>query len=595
MKIKTKLFLVNVILVITLFASITYLLTARSSEIILKNVKETASVSLSQISQNLDQRLNSYEQIANTLYLNVRLQDTLLTEYPGPREAYQAYFDFLHPYVSIVRTTQDIRNLIFYTPNPSFVFSNVLLLDERRRQENEWFDALQVSSSGSMWVNSGLIGIQRDEEVFSLKQRLNYTDTDTELSVSIEMNKQVLYNLVNQESKGKQILITLPSGEVLLDTHGAPDSAFLHDYDFAEDLLAHSSSSQFQYESEQGTYIIFQRTLQSRNVVRGMKVIMLVSLEELQPEIERTRNLAILLLGIGSVVSTVVIYMFAGGMMRRLTELSGRMREVQQDHNFSTQIAVKGRDEISMLGNIFNRMVRHLDELIHEVYTGEIDRKELELRIKEAELYALQTQINPHFLYNVLNSIRGNLLERGDVRNAEIVSLLAKSFRILLKSRGEVVSLREEAELVSVYLRIQEYRYGGRLAFEIEVPSELAEVKIATMSLQPVVENAVVHVMEGTEAVTHISISAEAVGDYVHVHIRDDGAGIPRERLEEVRGWLTDVKFEPRDAHYGLWNVHQRLLKLFGPGCGITIQSGPEGTVVTLTVPRYEKEGSEHV
>src|SRR5690606_17755276 len=136
--------------------------------------------------------------------------------------------------------------------------------------------------------------------------------------------------------------------------------------------------------------------------------------------------------------------------MRRLIELARRMREVQQDHNFSVHIDVRGRDEISQLGNIFNRMMRHLDELIHEVYRGEIDRKELELRITEAELYALQAQINPHFLYNVLNSIRGNLLERGDMRNAEIIQLLAKSFRILLRSRNAIVALSEEAELVSV-------------------------------------------------------------------------------------------------------------------------------------------------
>jgi two-component system sensor histidine kinase YesM len=590
MKIKTKLFLVNVILVITLFTSITYLLVARSSDTILKNVKQNASVTLSQISQNLDQKLNSYEQIANTMYLNLKLQDALLTEYSGPREAYQVYFDVIHPFVSIVRTTQDIRNLYFYTPNPSFVFSNVLYLSDYRKERAEWLAALKQTPSGNLWVNSGLDRVLVDDDVFSLKQRLNYTDTATNLAVSIEVNKQVLYNLVNQESMGKQIIITLPSGEVLLDTHGAPDSAFLHKYPFYDELTVQSDTSEFQVEIDGETFIVFHRTLNTRNLVRGMRVIMLVSLQDLLPEIERTRNLSFLLLAVSCVVSALMIYIFASGMMRRLTELSWRMREVQQDHNFSTQIAVKGRDEISQLGNIFNRMVRHLDELIHEVYKGEIDRRELELRIKEAELYALQTQINPHFLYNVLNSIRGNLLERGDIRNAEIVSLLAKSFRILLKSRGEVVSLSEESELVSVYLRIQEYRFGGRLAFHIDVPDRLKDVKVPTMSLQPIVENAVTHVMERTEEVTRVSIHAREVGESIIVTVGDNGTGMTKERLAEIRGWLTDVRFEPREAHFGLWNVHQRLIKLFGPESGLKVESGPGGTEVTLIIPRSYEE-----
>src|SRR5690554_1198519 len=113
MKIKTKLFLVNVTLVITLFTSITYLLVERSSDTILRHVKQNASVTLSQISQNLDQKLATYERIANTLYLNIRLQNALLKEYPDRREAYRAYFEVLQPYVSNLRTTQDVRNVVF--------------------------------------------------------------------------------------------------------------------------------------------------------------------------------------------------------------------------------------------------------------------------------------------------------------------------------------------------------------------------------------------------------------------------------------------------------------------------------------------------
>ncbi len=592
MKIKMKLFLVNVTLVTILFASITYLLVDRSSNTILGHVKHNAFVTLSQISQNLDQKLTAYERLADTLYLNVKLQQALLTEYPDHREAYRAYFDTLQPYVSTLRTTQDIRNLVFYTPNSTFTFANVYLLNERQRSDNPWLGELMKTASGSMWSRTGKVQVFQSEPVFSLKQRLNYVDAHTELSVSIEVNKQVLYSLISQESRDKRIIITLPGGEVLLDSQEAQSSALLHDYPFYEQLVSNGVSGEFQYESADDTFIVFHQTLQSRSAVKDMRVIMLVSVKDLFPEIEQTRNLAFLLLGISCIVAALFIYLFASGMMRRLIELARRMREVQQDHNFSVHIDVRGRDEISQLGNIFNRMMRHLDELIHEVYRGEIDRKELELRITEAELYALQAQVNPHFLYNVLNSIRGNLLERGDMRNAEIIQLLAKSFRILLRSRNAIVALSEEAELVSVYLRIQEYRYVGRLVSSIDIPDMLSAVQVPAMSLQPIVENSIKHVLEHTNELTSIRISAEESedGHVTFIRIADNGQGIAPERLEQLHSWLADSKFEPRDSHFGLWNVHQRLVKLFGARSGLVVESGTEGTCVTIVIPNHQEE-----
>jgi two-component system sensor histidine kinase YesM len=591
MKIKMKLFLVNVTLVITLFSSITYFLVDRSSDTILGHVRQNAFVTLSQITENLDQKLASYERIANTIYLNIKLQNALLREYADYRDAYEAYFDVLHPYVSTLRTTQDVRSLVFYTPNPTFTFANVHLLDDRQRMENEWIEPLMQTPAGSMWTRSGKVLFQQTEPVFSLKQRLNYVDTNTELAVSVEVNKKVLYNLISQESKDKRIIITLPGGEVLLDSQEAHDSAFLHDYAFYDQLSASRTSGEFEYEAADDTFIVFHQMLETRNVVKGMQVIMLVSVNDFFIEIERTRNLAILLLGISCIVAAILIYLFSSGMMSRLIELARRMKEVQLDHNFHVQIDVRGRDEISQLGNIFNRMMRHLDELIHEVYRGEIDRKELELRIKEAELYALQAQINPHFLYNVLNSIRGNLLERGDVRNAEIVQLLAKSFRILLRSRNAIVTLREEIEVVSVYLRIQEYRYDERLAVEIDVPEELLQEEVPAMSLQPIVENTIKHVLEHSTALTTIRICTEVSHEYVQIIIEDNGPGIPAERLEEIHQWLSNMRFEPRETHFGLWNVHQRLVKLFSGDSGLKVVSSSKGTRIILVIPRGHGEG----
>jgi two-component system sensor histidine kinase YesM len=588
MKIKTKLFLVNAALVVLLLSSITYLLVSRNNDIVLKHVKANAAATLSQITQNLDLRLASYEKITNSLYLNTRIQSALLRSHSDYKVAYQAYFEDLKPYVSVVQTMNDVNKIVFYTENPTFQFSNVILLNPELR-ESAWFKQLMRSPSSSLWTTSGRTG-QFESEVFSLKQRMNYVDPDSELLVSVQVKKQIVYGMVSQVSEGNRIIISLAGGDVLLDTQSADESGHIKDYPFYSMLSGQGGSGDFQFELDNESYILFHRTIESRSVVRGMKVIMLVSVEELLSDIRSIRDLAVVLLGISCAVSALLIYLITVGMMRRLTELSIRMGQVQRD-NFRAQIRVRGRDEISQLGNIFNHMVRHLDQLIHKVYMGEINRNELQLRIKEAELYALQNQINPHFLNNVLNSIRGNLLERGDVHNAEVISLLAKSFRSMLKSKGPVISLKEECEIVSVYLRIQQYRFTDRLSFTIRVPEELETIQIPSMSLQPVVENVIVHVMEQWEEHTQIDISAERKADSVLVTVKDNGSGIPDDRLKQINESLSAAKFEQREAHFGLWNVHQRLQKTFGMDSGIHVENTSAGTCVTLKVFVGKGEG----
>ncbi|WP_308639861.1 cache domain-containing sensor histidine kinase [Paenibacillus silvisoli] len=594
MKIKTKLFLVTMLTVVLLLSALTYLMVKRSSMLITEHVKESAAVSLSQIAQNLDQQLASYEEIAYSLYLNTTIQEKMLHRYADYNEAYEQYFQYLKPYVSIVQATKDIYRMVFYSTNKTFLFSNILELNAAVREPGGWHERLLQSPTGNYWTN------EEDErwtglELFSLKQKLNYKDPGSELLVSIEMNKAILYNLVNEESKGKRIIIALANGEVLLDTEARKEvPAFLHEYAFYPVLEQSGISPQgySTYEGNDETYWILRDTLNKRNAVKGIQVVMMVPVSDLLPEIRSTRNLAMLLLAAACLVSFIVIYASTYGLMRRLTELSLKMRRVHED-NFQSFVDVKGVDEVSQLGHIFNRMVAKTDKLIQDVYVEKLNRKELELRTKEAELYALQNQVNPHFLFNVLNTIRGNLLEQGDQLNARIVSQIAKSFRIMLKKRSAIVTLRDEYELVLIYLEIQKYRYGERLSFELSIPEQLMETQVPSMSLQPIVENVFSHVLEAREEQTHITISAEQGGDAVFIHIQDNGPPIPDDRLREINGWLSEDRFVARDKHLGLLNVHQRLRMMFRQGSSLRVKSGPEGTKVTIIVGKARTESDE--
>jgi len=261
------------------------------------------------------------------------------------------------------------------------------------------------------------------------------------------------------------------------------------------------------------------------------------------------------------------------------------MKRVHKD-NFQSFVVVKGKDEVAQLGGMFNLMVQRLGQLISEVYQAEIDRKEQAYRTKEVELYALQTQINPHFLFNVLNMIRGKLLIVGERDTAKVVGLLAKSFRMMLKSGGQMIRLTEEIEFVDNYLQIQQYRFGHKFTYSIDIPKDKLEVSIPKLILQPLVENAISHAIELNPNHSKIVIRGETIGDRLQLTVIDDGLGITTERLSEIELWLAKEDSLSTDSNIGLRNVHARLKYLYGDEYGIKLSSVEgEGTTVTLMIP----------
>ncbi|QGQ95543.1 HAMP domain-containing protein [Paenibacillus psychroresistens] len=316
-----------------------------------------------------------------------------------------------------------------------------------------------------------------------------------------------------------------------------------------------------------------------------MKVITFMPLNDLMPKVEQLQSLAILLFVIACLISGALIFTFSIGLTSRFTELSSKMKRVHKD-NFQSFIEVKGKDEVAQLGQIFNVMVQRLGQLVNDVYRSEIDQKEQALRTKEVELYALQTQINPHFLFNILNMIRGKLLIAGDRENANIVGLLAKSFRMMLKTGGQSIQLAEEIEFVDIYLRLQTYRYVDKFQYLIEIPDELQDIKIPKLCLQPLVENAITHGIELKKTKSQIFIRGARVGKEIHIIVEDDGLGISTERFVEIQGWLQEEGAITKDTHIGLKNVHHRLKYLFGDAFGLVVESVlGQGTKITMIIP----------
>ncbi|HCJ09590.1 MAG TPA: hypothetical protein DHW14_00290 [Clostridiales bacterium] len=201
------------------------------------------------------------------------------------------------------------------------------------------------------------------------------------------------------------------------------------------------------------------------------------------------------------------------------------------------------------------------------------------------ELRALQAQINPHFLFNTLSSIAASSFMEGAPKTHELVQALARLLRYTLRQIGQMVELEEELKHVKDYLLIEETRFGDRIKFEFDIDPHSLRARLPLLTLQPLVENAIIHGLEPKDGGT-LRVSSRLVGDWVRIQVTDDGVGLDDDPAEAQEGADPDRSRVSHVTGLGLDNVRRRLEHAFGEGADLDIRSRRgEGTVVTVTIP----------
>ena len=226
----------------------------------------------------------------------------------------------------------------------------------------------------------------------------------------------------------------------------------------------------------------------------------------------------------------------------------------------------------------------------------EIDSKyEDELLLKQAEISALQSQINPHFLYNTLDSIQGQALKDNNVETAQMIAALAAFFRYSINMKGSIVTLSDELQNVQNYVFIQQYRFGDRIKLRVEYDDqEILNCRVPQMVLQPLVENAIYHGLEKTSAEGYVLVRLIRTQRHLEICVEDNGVGMNEQELKQLndkieqRGLLS-YSSTPHKGGIALRNVHQRIRLLYGEAYGIHIFSAENvGTKSVLTIPIQE-------
>ncbi|WP_110933595.1 cache domain-containing sensor histidine kinase [Paenibacillus bouchesdurhonensis] len=273
--------------------------------------------------------------------------------------------------------------------------------------------------------------------------------------------------------------------------------------------------------------------------------------------------------------SAIVSWLLAKSLSRPILRLIRSMRNVENG-KFEVLEAPSRYDEIGQLHLSYVRMVKRLNELIQSI-------AEKERQKRRAELYALRVRIQPHFLYNTLNSIRMLAILQQSPQIAKLIHSLNRLLQSYLKLNDELMPLSKEIDLLQDYEKLMDLRYTNTFDVEWDIPEQLQDAGIPAMLLQPVLENAIFHASRGLRRTLLITVKARLLDDdrTLSIEIMDNGVGITEEQITD----LLQGQRKDDSAHIGINNVNDRIRLWFGREYGLTVKRMEPGTAVIITIP----------
>lgn len=335
-----------------------------------------------------------------------------------------------------------------------------------------------------------------------------------------------------------------------------------------------------QRQADEGEKIVtFEKTLS----VPGFKIsfyipqrVLLESVYEMQTIMFQSILVAfVLFLMISYVMSAYITYPFKD-LIKIMQKSEGHLvTNEKQYFNY----------EANQFNEYYNKLVKKNQALIHDIY-------EKDIQMLQTRIEMLQTQINPHFLYNTLESVYLTLEAKGEKESAQIVYLLSKLFKYALKA-DKTIALRKEIEMVERYLEIETYRFGSRFQWKITVDKEVEDIKIPKLLLQPLAENAIKHGIEPSDRDGMIQISITAYEETLVIMVYDNGVGVSEEKADNIRKKLSKAEQKRQmESSIGLENVYKRLVNYYGEDAKLEIDSEEDSYYeVTIIIKNYKKLG----
>jgi len=573
-RLSAKLTFLILLLLFVFMSLISYLYYHASARLISENVRASTQLAAKQAADFLTLILAIGSDVASQISRDPQIQRVIRLEQQGRVSVDQKYEmnETVNAILkNIMYTSSFVRSIYLLKEEGSSWGSGALNFDKVKRYtlaEHDWYQAVTRGGANELWLPlrddpfSG--GGENTELVMSLVKPYRDVATGETLGViMVNIKGKLLLDSFERVRLGK-------TGKFyVVDGHGTPMIG--SPAELGEPLVPAAGRDEFQMDVGGVPHYFVTRKMEN-----GWMVVGAVPVHEIVEDIAGLQRQIWLYASVLLAVASAVGVLFSRRITSPLHELMRQMRQLEQS-DFTAQIHVRSRDEIGLLGARFNQMVRRIERLMERINRVESGKREAEMR-------ALRHQINPHFLYNTLSTIRWMVKLKNYEGAYQSISALVKLMEASMEKKGPFNTIGSELDLLEKYMDIQRFRYGRQLVLRIECDEALRALSVPRMLLQPIVENAIFHGLGPKDGAGTIVVR---IGrdpdepDVLLITVEDDGVG-----LEPGR---ADALLEPGEHRrsgmfgIGLRHVHETIQLYYGERSGVRLESeAGKGTKVTL-------------
>lgn len=585
MKLKYKLifFYIIVVMIPVLIVGISLISYFRGAA--LTRAIEQATNNVEKIKSQMSTKLRVPTDISNLLYFDENLKQLVNTRYSDILDITKAYLNYtdIQDYILQYREVSNIR---FFIDNPTLVDNMSVIPLDPKIESRPWFRTA-MQSKNIYWLyipdkESYPISERGTINKLSLIRQVPYPEYNRTGVLMVQVNQSELNGMLYQEPF--ETIITDEHGYIVAAKNPELVGSTLDGFDIGIDLSQVTKDVIRTTVKNKDSYVIVDELTPELSASK-LKVISVFETGSILSAANKVSMLGLFIISGVLLVALVLVYTISFLTTNRLLRLSKQLNQVALG-NLNVVSQIDGTDEIGQLSRQFNYMVGSINRLLSQVMESNEKNNTLEIAQREIKLKMMASQINPHFLFNALESIRMNAHLKGEKEIANIVRLLGKLMRKNLEVGREKAPIKEEIEMIRSYLEIQKFRYEERLVYELKCDPQVFDILIPPLIIQPLVENSVVHGLENKEGTVNVSISVTMGEEELEVCVEDDGIGISEERLAEIVKVINQADEEAR-SRIGLRNVHQRLTLYYGEehGLRITSQAGT-GTRIYFSIPK---------
>ncbi|WP_261303281.1 cache domain-containing sensor histidine kinase [Paenibacillus andongensis] len=592
-------FLIVIVLSLLSVGAVSYWQSSRALD---DQVKQYMEQMVDSANYQTDSYLQAYELLSNAFSSNSDVR-TFMEIKPDDAYEYYLYSDkikkFSESSVQSVVTLYKQLNMIYVVGKHgrSFIYENQNLLNLDPVLVQEQFDNLmKIAGDGKIALLNMSIRPVDQGSVVTMARKVrgpSYGDENRGV-VAIEIKLDELAKTWDRVSLGKKgfFFIVDDAGNYIY-----PRSMSMRKpNDELSSLVLASGNQTFlhKYNGEERMFVSRKSGYSDWNLVASMPV------EELRRPANTIRTTTIIVGLITLAIALWLAYRFGRSIIAPIRGLKDSMRETEKG-NWQYIDEIGRTDEIGGLIHSYNLMVTRLSDMIERVYEAELEQQKNQLELGEtklerqrAEFQSLQLQINPHFLYNTLETINCYAIVQDSGEITEMVEAMAFMLRYSVQTNLEEITVANELNHVRNYMIVLQHRTGKEFEIDVAIPSGLLLEKMVRLTLQPLIENIFQHAFpDGVEPHHFIRIDARKEGGLFQVFIQDNGTGIKPDRLAELRTKLEENRLaEPEETGksqgggIGLMNVHRRIQMVFGEAYGLSIDSEwGRGTCLTMTMP----------